>query len=176
MTDTLETPKTKTDTTIQDLKAAVREASREERSLAVEVDEFPLKIRDGARQDARRQARAAREGGTGVAVAEAAQESQVPALRERQASMKYLRWSAGIRTASLELELASATIAQSERESERLKIGLEGLKQNADEANRIFQERLSAVRRAESGASMTGYAKHTAMQRLRELESEYPDA
>ncbi len=173
MTDTLETPKTKTEE-INDLKQAVREASREERSLALEVDAMPNKIKEAARQDARRQARAAREGGTGMAVQEAAEESSVPALRERQASLPYLRWSAGIRTASLELEVADAQIAASEEKAKLLRVGLEGLKADAEEATRIFEERGAAVRLAESGASMTGYAVSAAKQRLRDLEEEYP--
>ncbi len=162
------------DTTINDLKQAVREASREERSLALEVDAMPEKIKAAAKADARRQARAAREGGTGVAVASAAEESEVPALRERQASLPYLRWSAGIRTASLELEVADAQIAASEEKAKLLRVGLEGLKADADEATRIFEERGAAVRLAESGASMTGYAVSAAKQRLRDLEAEYP--
>ena len=175
MTDTLENTTTKTDS-INDLKAAVREASQHERALALETDAMPEKVRQAAKADARRQARAAREGGTGVAVSEAAQESEVPTLRERQASLPYLRWSAGIRTASLELELAEAQIAASEQRAKELRVGLEGLKADADEATRIFQERARAVRMAESGASMTTYARHTAKQRLRDLEGQYPDA
>lgn len=160
---------------ISSLKAAVREASAHERELALEVDNLPNLIKDAARQDARRQARAAREG-LGVAVAEAANESTLPALRERQSALPYLRWSAGIKTASLELELAEATIAQSEQRAKELKAGLEGLKMDADQAQRKFNERLRAVRKAESGASMTAYARHTAKQRLRDLEAQYPDA
>jgi peptidoglycan hydrolase CwlO-like protein len=167
---------TQTPDTVADLKAAVREASREERALALEVDAMPNKIKEAAKQDARRQARAAREGGTGVAVNEAAQESEIPTLKERQASLPYLRWSAGIVTSSLELELAEATIAQSEQRAKELRVGLEGLKADADEATRIWEERARAVRMAESGASMTGYARHTAKQRLRDLEGQYPDA
>jgi chromosome segregation ATPase len=162
------------DTTINDLKQAVREASREERSLALEVDAMPNKIKEAAKQDARRQARAAREGGTGMAVQEAAEESSVPALRERQSALPYLRWSAGIRTASLELEAADAQIAASEQRAKELRVGLEGLKADADEATAIFEERGAAVRLAESGASMTGYAVSAAKQRLRDLEAEYP--
>lgn len=172
MTETMTRP----ENTINDLKQAVREASKHERELALELDALPEKIRDQARQDARRQARAAREGGTGVAVAEAAQESAIPAMRERLSSLPFLRWSAGIRTASLELQLAEATIRESEEKAKDLKVGLEGLKLDADEATRRFQNRLAAVRKAESGASMTAYARHTAKQRLKDLEAEYPDA
>jgi peptidoglycan hydrolase CwlO-like protein len=168
MTETL------TPDTVADLKSAVREASREERALALEVDDLPNQVREAAKADARRQARAAREGGTGMAVQSAAEESEVPALRERQSALPYLRWSAGIRTASLELELADAQIAQSEQKASELKVGLEALEADRDEATRIFEERASAVRRAESGASMTGYSRRTALSRLRELEAEYP--
>jgi PAS domain-containing protein len=162
------------DTTINDLQAAVREASREERALALETDAMPEKVRAAAKADARRQASAAREGGTGMAVQAAAEESEVPTLRERQAALPYLRWSAGIRAASLELELADATIAESEQRAKELRVGLEGLRENADEATRLFEERGRAVRMAESGASMTGYAVSAAKQRLRDLEAEYP--
>jgi hypothetical protein len=168
MTETL------TPDTVADLRAAVREASQYERDLAREVDNLPNLLKDAARADARRQARAAREGGTGAAVQEAAQESTLPALRERQSALPHLRWAGGIRTASLELELADATIAESEQRAKELRVGLEGLKADADEATRIFEERASAVRRAESGASMTGYSRRTALSRLRELEAEYP--
>jgi hypothetical protein len=72
------------------------------------------------------------------------------------------------------LELAEAQIAASEEKAKLLRVGLEALEADADEATRIFQERASAVRMAESGASMTGYAKHAAKQRLRDLEQEYP--
>jgi hypothetical protein len=162
------------DTTINDLQAAVREASREERALALETDAMPEKVRAAAKADARRQARAAREGGTGMAVQAAAEESEVPTLRERQAALPYLRWSAAIICASLELELADAQIAASEEKAKLLRVGLEALEADADEATRIFQERASAVRLAESGASMTGYAVSAAKQRLRDLEEEYP--
>jgi hypothetical protein len=162
------------DTTINDLKQAVREASRAERSLALETDAMGEKIRQAAKADARRQARAAREGGAGKEVSEAARESEVPALRERLSSLPYLRWSAGIRTASLELELADAQIAQSEQRAKELRVGLEGLREESEDAQRLFEERASAVRRAESGASMTGYARRTAKQRLRDLEGQYP--
>ncbi len=173
MTDTLENTKTKTDE-INELKTAVREASREERALALETDAMPEKMRQAAKQDARRQARAAREGGAGKEVSDSRAASEVPALRERQASLPYLRWSAGIRTASLELELADAQIAASEEKAKELRVGLEGLRADADEATAIFEERGAAVRMAESGASMTGHARHTAKQRLRDLEAEYP--
>ncbi len=165
---------TQTPDTVADLRAAVREASQDERALALETDAMPEKINQAARQDARRQARAAREGGSGMAVQAAAEESSVPALRERQSALPHLRWAAGIKTASLELELAEAQIAASEEKAKLLRVGLEALEADADEATRIFQERASAVRMAESGASMTGYAKHAAKQRLRDLEQEYP--
>ncbi len=162
------------DTTINDLKQAVREASQYERDLAREVDNLPNLLKDAARADARRQSRAAREGGTGAAVQEAAQESTLPALRERQSALPHLRWAGGIRTASLELELADAQIAESEQRAKELRVGLEGLREDAEEATRLFEDRASAVRRAESGASMTGYSRRTAKQRLRDLEEEYP--
>lgn len=164
---------TKPDTTINDLKQAVREASAHERELALEVDELPSKIQQAARQDARRQARAAREGGAGAQVAEAAQESALPALRERQSALPYLRWSAGIRTASLELEVADEQIKASEEKAAQLRVGLEGLKHDADEATRLFQERLRAFRRASNTDGST-HARGRAIQRLRELENEYP--
>ncbi len=165
---------TQTPDTVADLQAAVREASQDERALALETDAMPEKINQAARQDARRQARAAREGGSGMAVQAAAEESEVPTLRERQSALPYLRWSASIRAASLELELAEATIAASEEKANLLRVGLEGLREDAESATAIFEERASAVRMAESGASMTGYARHTAKQRLRDLEAEYP--
>jgi chromosome segregation ATPase len=171
MIETLE--QTKTDN-IASLKAAVREASQYERDLAREVDNLPNLIKDACRADARRQSRAAREGGAGKAVQEAAQESTLPALRERQSALPYLRWSASVRTASLELELADTQIAASEEKAKELRVGLSALRAEAEEATRIFQERGKAVRMAESGASMTTYARRTAKQRLRELEAEYP--
>ncbi len=71
--------------------------------MAQEVDSLPEKIKEAARQDARSKAGAARNGEDIAAVA-----SEVPQLRQREAELPFLRWSASIRTAALEVELNQA--------------------------------------------------------------------
>ncbi len=78
---------TKTDN-IAELEKARSDASRQERSLAQEVDSLPEKIKEAARQDARSKAGAARNGEDIAAVA-----SEVPQLRQREAELPFLRWS-----------------------------------------------------------------------------------
>lgn len=165
---------TKTDTTINDLKAAVRSASAEERALALETDAMPEKIQQAAREDARRQARAAREGGTGAQVAEAAQESEIPALRERRSSLPYLRWSAGIKTASLEQELYDLQVKHHKAEKEIARSGLEGLKMDAEAATEKYNRKLKDVAVHEGAAGRMSSYRAEAAKRLRVLEASMP--
>lgn len=164
------------DTTINDLQKAVREAGSEERRLALEVGELHSRIKDAARQDARRQARAAREGGAGKEVAEAAQESEIPALRERLSSLPHLRWAAGIRTASLQVELHDEQIAENERKAEIAKTGLPGLKASAAEASRAYEEKASAYRKAVGGKDALISRRTVFVRELRLFEESMPDA
>lgn len=167
MTETM--TQTMTDN-IASLKSAVREASQHERSLALEVDSLPSKIQQAAKQDARRKARAAREGAAVDAVDE---ESEVPALRQREKDLPYLRWDAGIRHAALEVELYDAQVKDSEQKEREARSGLEGLKLDADEANRKLNERYNAISGATFGQSQLSSMRAEAGKRLRHLESEY---
>ena len=85
---------TQTQISIPELQKAAREAAQQERQLAQEVDALPEKIQEAARNDARSKARAARSGATVAAVDET---SAVPKLRQREAELPILRWSAAIR-------------------------------------------------------------------------------
>jgi len=169
MTETI--AQTMTDN-IASLKAAVREASNHERELALETDAIPSKIQEAAHQDAANRARAAREGGTGAAVA--AVESEIPALREREQALPFLRWDAGIRHAALEVELFATQQADQERKRDHADFGIEGLRLDADEANRKYAEKANAVQAAEGAASRVSYARSVAEKRLASLEQEYP--
>jgi chromosome segregation ATPase len=156
---------------IASLKAAVREASNHERELALEVDNLPNKIQEAAHQDAANRARAAREGGAVAAV-----ESEIPALREREQALPFLRWDAGIRHAALEVELYATQQADQERKRDHAAFGIEELRLDADEANRKYNEKASAVQAAEGAASRLSYARSVAEKRLFSLEQEYPNA
>jgi chromosome segregation ATPase len=148
---------------IASLKSAVREASQYSRELALETDSLPLRVQDAARQDARRKAKAAREGAEVTAV-----ESEIPQLREREKALPFLRWDAAIRHAALEVELYDAQVKDSEQKER------EGLKLDADEANRKLNERYNAISGATFGQSQLSSMRAEAGKRLRHLESEYP--
>lgn len=168
MTDT-QTP-TKTDT-IADLEAAVREASAHERELALEVDALPSKIQAAAHEDARSKAVAAR---SGEAVAAVDQDSDVPALRQREADLPYERWAASIRTASLEVELNEAQQEKYEAEAEAALSKLPSAEEAANEA----QAKADAIRSdyigANGAAGRYSYYAAQAAKHLRLLEEEYP--
>ncbi len=165
MTETM--TQTMTDN-IASLKAAVREASQHERSLALEVDSLPSKIQQAARHDATNRAKAAREGAEVTAV-----ESEIPALREREKALPFLRWDAAIRHAALEVELYDAQIKDSEQKEREARIGLEGLKLDADEASRKFYEKSNAISGAMFGQSQLSSMRAEARKRLRMIENEY---
>jgi len=166
MTETM--TQTMTDN-IASLKSAVREASQYSRELALETDSLPLRVQDAARQDARRKAKAAREGAEVTAV-----ESEIPQLREREKALPFLRWDAAIRHAALEVELYDAQVKDSEQKEREARSGLEGLKLDADEANRKLNERYNAISGATFGQSQLSSMRAEARKRLRHLESEYP--
>jgi hypothetical protein len=168
MTETM--TETMTDN-IASLKAAVREASNHERQLALETDAIPSKIREAASRDAANRARAAREGAAVAAV-----ESEIPALREREQALPFLRWDAGIRYAALEVELYATQQADQERKRDHAAFGIEGLRLDADEANRKYGEKANAVQAAEGAASRMSYARSVAEKRLASLEQERPGA
>lgn len=172
MTETL----TKTDTNIDELKQAVREASAHSRELALEMDALPTKIKNAAHQDARAKARAAREGGTGAAVAAVDEESEIPQLRQREKDLPYLIWSAALRHAALEAELYDAQVHHHEAEAEKARSGLLGLKLDMDEAARKFNERADKVQGHEGAASRLSYYRSEANKRLRLLEQQHPGA
>lgn len=165
---------TKPDTTINDLKTVVREASKLERSLAVETDELPDKIKEAARQSARRQARAAREGGTGAAVQEAAERSPVPAMRERQASLPHLRWAQQVKVAALQVELHDAEIAAAEQRAREARTGLDGLRLDAEKAQAAYDERRRAYRKAVGAKESLASRRAVHARELRHLEETMP--
>ncbi len=169
--------KTHTATDISALEASVREASAEQRALALEMDSIPSKIQAAAHADARAKAQAAREGGTGAAVAAVAaveDESEVPQLRQREKDLPYLIWAASIRHAALEAELYDAQVKHHEAEAQKARSGLLGLKLDMDEATRKYNERADAVQHAEGAASRLSYYRSQASKRAKALEREYP--
>jgi chromosome segregation ATPase len=172
MTETLKKPQS----SIPDLENAVRESKKLERELALEVDTLPEKIKDAARQDATRKALAAREGGTGAAVAAADEESEVPQLRQREADLPYLRWSQSVRTAAIEMELEAAREKQYRQRYENARVLLPDAQKAADEAaQRLSKVRLE-VHQCERGKDHHGSQSRLAEKRLASLEAAYPGA
>jgi chromosome segregation ATPase len=163
MTDTL--TQTITDN-VTSLKAAVREASQYSRQLAIEADSIGEKIQEAAKRHARNMA-------TAVKTGEDVAESEIPALRERESALPLLRWEASLRHAALEVELYDAQIDDSEQKEREAKIGLEGLKLDAEEANRKLNERYNVISGASFGQSQLSSARAEARKRLAALENEY---
>ena len=157
--------------TIPELQKAAREASRHERQLAQEVDALPQKIKEAARKDARSKAKAAR---SGTAVAAVDEDSEVPALRQREAELPFLRWSAAIRTAALEIELNEAQKAQSQAKADAARPGLKFARMEMDEATDRFNDIRATVLHAEHAASTFSMYASDARKRLRLIEAEYP--
>lgn len=156
---------------IPELKEAAREAARQERSLAREVDALPEKIQEAARKDARRKAKAARTGDEIAAVDEA---SEVPALRQREAELPFLRWSASIRTASLEIELNEAQKEQAKARADEARPKLKPARAEMDAATARFNDIRATVLHAEGAASKFSMYASDARKRLRMIEEEYP--
>jgi hypothetical protein len=163
-------------TTIPDLENAVRESQKLERELALEVDSLPEKIKDAARQDAQRKALAAREGGTGAAVAAADEESEVPQLRRREDELPYLRWSQSVRTAAIQVELEDLFEKEYSQGYETAVLLLPDAQIAADEAAQRLSKIRLEVHQCERGAFFHGAESRLAKKRLDELEAAYPGA
>ncbi len=156
---------------IAELEKARSDASRQERSLAQEVDSLPEKIQQAAKRQARDMAHAARTGEDIAAVDDA---SEVNALRKREAELPLIRWSAALRTASLEVELNQA---QKEREQEKADVArpnLKPLREEMDEATKKFNEARNTVRSAEYAVDVFSGYLSDARKSLAILEQEYP--
>ncbi len=164
---------TETQISIPELKEAAREAGRQERSLAQEVDSLPGKIQEAARKDARRKAKAAR---TGEDIAVVDQDSEVPQLRQREAELPYLRWSAAIRTAALEVELNQAQKETQQAKADEARPLLKPAREEMDEASERFNEIRATVLQAEGAASTFSLYASDARKRLRQIENAYPNA
>jgi chromosome segregation ATPase len=160
---------TQTQMDIPQLKQAARESQRQERSLAQEVDSLPEKIQEAARKDARRKAKAARTG-EDIAVVE----SEIPAMRQRENELPFLRWAAAIRTAALEIEANQAQKEQAEARADEARPKLKPAREEMDEATARFNEMRTTVRQAEGAASTFSMYASDARKRLRLIESEYP--
>jgi predicted nucleic acid-binding Zn-ribbon protein len=164
----IETP---TQISIPELEKARAEASRQERSLAQEVDSLPEKIKEAARQDARSKAAAARTGEDVAAVDEA---SDVNALRQREAELPFLRWSASIRTAALEVELNQAQKETQQEKADEARPLLKPARAEMEEASDRFNDIRATVLQAEGAASTFSLYASDARKRLRQIEAEYP--
>ncbi len=163
MTDTL--TQTITDN-VASLQAAVREASQYSRQLAIETDAIGEKIQEAAKRHARNMA-------TAVKTGEDVAESEIPQLREREASLPLLRWEASLRHAALEVELYDAQIDDSEQKEREARSGIDGLRLNMEEAKRKFYEKSNAISGAMFGQSQLSSARAEARKRLSALENEY---
>jgi chromosome segregation ATPase len=172
VTETLKKPQT----SIPDLEAALRKSQQQERALAVEVGELPSKIQQAHREDAQRKAQAAREGGAGPEVAAASDLCEVPDLRQREDELPYLRWSAAIRTAALEMELNGALQDEHERKAEAVQVQILPAKEAADAATAEFERVRREYAQAERGVDVYSAYKAEAQKRLGSLEAEYPGA
>jgi chromosome segregation ATPase len=159
---------TKTDN-IAELEKARSDASRQERSLAQEVDSLPEKIKEAARQDARSKAGAARNG-EAIAVVD----SEIPKLRQREAELPYLRWSAAIRTAALEVELNQAQKETQQEKADEARPLLKPAREEMEEASDRFNDIRATVLQAEGAASTFSLYASDARKRLRQIENEYP--
>ncbi len=165
MTETL------TKTNIPELQKAARESQRQERSLAQEVDSLPEKIQEAARQDARRKAKAAR---TGEDIAVVDEASEIPSMRQRENELPYLRWSASIRTAALEIELNEGQKEKAQERADEARPKLKPAREEMDEATARFNEIRATIRQAEGAASTFSMYASDAKKRLRLLQSEFP--
>jgi hypothetical protein len=152
---------------VTSLQAAVREASQYSRQLAIEADSIGEKIQEAAKRHARNMATAVK---TGEDVAE---ESEIPALRERESALPRLRWESSLRHAALEVELYDAQIDDAEQKEREAKVGLEGLKLDAEEANRKLHERYNVIQGAVFGQGQLASMRAEARKRLAALENEY---
>jgi chromosome segregation ATPase len=161
---------TQTQISIPELEKAARDASRQERRLALEVDSLPEKIKEAARQDARSKAGAAR-AGEDIAVDDA---SEVNALRKREAELPYLRWSSAIKTACLEIELNQAQKEAQQEKADDARPQLKPAREEMDEASERFNDIRATVLQAEGAASTYSMYASDARKRLRQIEAEYP--
>ncbi len=156
---------------IPELEKARSEASRHERQLAQEVDSLPEKIQQAAKRQARDMAHAARTGEDIAAVDDA---SEVNALRKREAELPLIRWSAALRTASLEVELNQAQKEREQEKADEARPNLKPAREEMDAASERFNEIRNTVRSAEYAVDVfSGYVSK-ARKSLAILEQEYP--
>lgn len=95
-------------------------------------------------------------------------------MRQREAELPFLRWSAAIRTAALEIELNEAQKVEQERKAEAARPKLKGARLEMDAASLKFNELRATVRLAEGAASTFSMYASDARKRLRLIEAEYP--
>ncbi len=159
---------TKTDN-IAELEKARSDASRQERSLAQEVDSLPEKIKEAARQEARSKAKAARAGEDIAPVA-----SDVNALRKREAELPLIRWSSAIRTAALEIELNVAQKEAQQAIADEARPLLKPARVEMDEAQKRFNDIRATVLGAERAVDIFSTYVSDARKRMRQIENQLP--
>jgi hypothetical protein len=158
-------------TNIENLRKKASEAQSHEQAIFLESDALPGRIAEAARADVQAKAQAARAGGAVTAVA-----SEVPALQDRMASLRYELWATQLFAAEcakqLHAEEEAVALADEPRVMRELKVA-----QAAHEAaDRRHGEAMNDAGGPERRASYARRQLLEAEERIKDLEAKYPDA
>jgi hypothetical protein len=160
-----------TNANIEQLRKKADEAQAHEQALFTEADALPGLIAEAAREDVQARAAMAREGG---AVATAVKASEVPALQDRMASLRYELWATQLFAAEcakqLHAEEEAAALAEEPAVMRELKA--------AQAAHEAADHRHGLAMNAAGGPERkANYARRQlleAEERIKALEAKYP--
>lgn len=158
-------------TKIEQLRIKAAEAQSHEQALYEEADALPGKIAQAAREDVQAKAQAAREGGVVTAVA-----SEVPVFQNRMAELRYELWATRLFAAECSKQLHAEEEAAALAEEPAVMAELKKAEAAHEAADRRHGEAMFAAGGPERKANYARRQLLEAEQRIKELESSYPDA
>jgi hypothetical protein len=158
-------------TNIQNLRVKAAEAQAHEEALYEEASNLPGLIAQAAREDVQAKAQAAREGGAVTAVA-----SEVPALQDRMGTLKYELWATRLFAAECAKQLHAAEEAAALAEEPAVMRELKAAQAAHEAADRRHGLAMNAAGGPERKANYARRQLLEAEQRIKDLESSYPDA
>lgn len=159
-------------TKVEQLRQKAAEAQSHEQALFLEADALPGLIAQAAREDVQAKAAAAREGGS----VELAVESEVPALQERHSTISYELWATRLFAAECDRQLYAAEEAAALASEPAAMAELRAAQKHAEAAARRHGEAMNAAGGPERKANYARRQLLEASQRIKDLESSYPDA
>jgi hypothetical protein len=157
------------DTKIEQLRQKANEAKAHEEALFLESDALPGLIAQSARADVQAKAQAAREGGAVMSVS-----SEVPALQDRMAELRYELWATRLFAAECSKQLHAEEEAAALAEEPRVMAELRRAQAAHEAADRRLGLAMNAAGGPERKANYSRRQKLEAEARIKDLEAKYP--